>query len=235
MGAAGWGALAQGVSDIGSTVAQAVGAKIQRKWMEKMRSTAYQTMVQDLTSAGLNPALAFGGGNAHLASVPDPGNPMQGVAGKFDVAGAIQHSVSAAQQLRTAKDQAETVAANRSEAQQRAQLFGPLKAAEIDKMDSESARNFETAKLAVAQGTESSARSRHIQEQEYSTRINRLLAETELPGARATQRFDESEMGEVSRQVKRFLEAVPSIRGSSGSSAWDARRGRASHRSWGVD
>lgn len=230
-------ASASGSMDIFSTMLGIVGshkaAKRAEKFYEKMRSTAYQTMVQDLEAAGLNPALAVGaaGGHASPASAPV-------IKADFDTKGlhgSVGRALSAAKQVRATTEEVGLLKAQRSKAEQDSALVGPRAEAEIDLMDSQSVRNFEEAKLAISHGSESSARSRHIAEQEISTRVNRLLGETELPAARARAQFDQSETGEAMLQFRRFMDMLPSVRGSFGSSSWRGRSGSGRHYSGGVD
>ncbi len=64
MGAGGgaWGAVAQGVTDIGKTVASGVAQLQAQKFTKKMMKNRFQWMVDDLRAAGLNPILAVRGG-----------------------------------------------------------------------------------------------------------------------------------------------------------------------------
>jgi len=63
MGAGGgWAAAAQGVTDIGKTVAAGVAQLQAQKFTKKMMKNRFQWMVNDLRAAGLNPILAVRGG-----------------------------------------------------------------------------------------------------------------------------------------------------------------------------
>jgi hypothetical protein len=79
-GAAGGFGLATG---IGTNIANAYQASINRNWQERMSSTAHQREVSDLKQAGLNPVLSATGGSGastpsgSMATMTDPG---QGIA-----------------------------------------------------------------------------------------------------------------------------------------------------------
>lgn len=210
MAGAGIGAAVGGISDVGQTVANAVLIQAIMKWQEKMRASAYQTMVKDLGKAGLNPALAFGGGNAHPAQTPTATVANLGGASR------VESYARAGQLIQTARDQAKAVrfAGERAEADAstawtEAENASRRTNAEVNLMDAQSVRAFEEAKLAISEGSLTSAREKHTQEQEISTRVNRMLSETELPGARARGEFDATAHGQVLREVRRFLDAVP--------------------------
>lgn len=61
-----WGAIAQGVTDIGKTVAAGVASKIAWKRQKRVLKNQIQWRVADMRAAGLNPILAIrpGGGSA---------------------------------------------------------------------------------------------------------------------------------------------------------------------------
>ncbi len=69
MGAGGgWAALAQGVTDIGKTVAAGVASKIQWKRTKRMMKNRHQWEVDDLRAAGLNPILSATKGPPSMGS-----------------------------------------------------------------------------------------------------------------------------------------------------------------------
>lgn len=206
---AGWGAIAGGISDIGQTVAAGVLAKQTRKWMEKMRDTTYQAMVRDLDKAGLNRALAFSGGNAHPMGVGTPPTPKV-------ASGGVEAGARVGQMIATARDQQKIVQHTRDKAEAdastawtQAENAAGVTAAQVDLMDSQSIRNFQEAQTGIQEERFTSARTKATEEQEIATRVNRILGETELPGARAKAEFDSTEFGQVMREFRRFMEAVP--------------------------
>ncbi len=81
MGAGGgWAVAAQGVTDIGKTVAAGVAQLQAQKFTKKMMKNRFQWMVDDLRAAGLNPILAVRGGlspqmgGSGIASIPGGGS-----------------------------------------------------------------------------------------------------------------------------------------------------------------
>lgn len=87
-----WGAIAQGVTDIGKTVAAGVASKIAWKRQKRILKNQIQWRVADMRAAGLNPILAVtqGGsspGSVGMMNVPAGGNTAQAIraAGKFGV------------------------------------------------------------------------------------------------------------------------------------------------------
>lgn len=93
-----------------------------QNWSQYMRATAYQTAVKDMRRAGLNPALMFGSGGA----ANTPGAPHQQVFAP-DLSGMnIGRAVTSGLAVKTARDNAATVKAEREEAEARAKREGYL-------------------------------------------------------------------------------------------------------------
>lgn len=86
-----------------------------QNWSQYMRATAYQTAVKDMKRAGLNPALMF----SNAGAAQTPGAPHQQVfAPDFNTS--IAKMVNSGLALKTAKDNAATVAAERNTAEAQA-------------------------------------------------------------------------------------------------------------------
>lgn len=213
----GIGGIIGGITAIGETSANQVGAEMARDWARGMSNTQYQRMVRDLRRAGLNPALAFGGGSAHPSNVSVPPVPHVGGAMASVAAG-----VSAGKQVAATANELKALAARAKTEETGADYAPELKRAEVSALYGQWYRDKASAELSAQQAKESAART-------IATDVNRSLMETELPAARARAIFDQTEYGEVMNQVRRALDLLPSISGSFGSSS---RRGRGRGGSW---
>lgn len=197
--------VAQGLSAHIATNRSRKEASDARRWSEKMRRTAYQTAVEDLRKAGLNPLLATGAQPGYT-----PSGPMgQVFKPDFDFRGIEGRILSGAKQMGAFKDELRTIKANADTAENTAKYAGPTADANIDLIDAQAARNFEEAQLANLQANESVARKANID-------VMRRLAETDLPAAQARMRLDESEFGQRVQQFQRVLQALPVFGGSVG-------------------
>lgn len=111
-------------------------AHAKRMWDERMRSTAYQTAVQDMRSAGLNPMLAYHHGGAGqptgaTASSSAPGNPATTpFSASMQSAAQVELAQSAAEANRA---QAAKATAEKGEIEART----PTHAVNIDRMKQE--------------------------------------------------------------------------------------------------
>lgn len=234
-GASAGGAAASGLTDAGGLIASGVqnlinrnqakrDAKKAREFAERMRATAYQTMVKDMTLAGLNPVLGIAHGGASLPSVPqtqgrspggDMGTAFRGSAGRL---------ISSARQLKALDDQVATVAAHRRTAEADADVAERTRMSRTELMHQQVSRTGAEALLAEDRALQTRAHRK-------LTDVDRRLRETEIPSAEAIEAMDRTEFGRMVQWFQRTMGALPAIGVSSGGSEWNARRGRASHRS----
>lgn len=81
--------IAAGIQAVGSYI----GGRKQRRFEERMSSTAYQRAMRDMRLAGLNPMLAYMQGGASTPSVSAV-NPLEGVAGAVSSAIALKNETA---------------------------------------------------------------------------------------------------------------------------------------------
>lgn len=199
-----------------------------RNWAEAMRATAYQTAVEDLELAGLNPILAVGGAPGSVTpSAPQASVGRTGGAGRSS----FSRVVSSAKQGSAMQDELRTIRALREKAEADAAVAQGTTTMRMKQAEVDVRRGLSEVSLLQKQAEQSSS-------QRLAIDVNRMLGETELPGARAMMEMDSSEFGEFMRKVDRILSVLPSVRGSSsrGGSRWTGARGAAQHesRSFGV-
>lgn len=200
---------AQGLAGILAT-------KDARQWERHFRQTAWQDTLKDLRGANLNPNLAFSQGpNSGKSGVPPTQIPDFGAA----VSEGIETGLSAAKQVSAMRDQLKTIQftkekaeADASRAWSEAEAAGGILASQKHLNMSTAERNFEDAKKAVSEQL-------WISQQERESRARTSLLDTELPRAKADQRFYESEFGEKTRTAQRILEIFPLLRGAMGRGA----------------
>ncbi len=119
MGAGGgWAVAAQGITDIGKTVASGVAQLQAQKFTKKMMKNRFQWMVNDLRAAGLNPILAVRGFG--------PGIGPSGIAGVGGGGGSIGSTALSSMKLKSELEimrrQAESLASNALQARSQAAL-----------------------------------------------------------------------------------------------------------------
>lgn len=210
MGSSIFSTLASGVEGLLNRKAAKKEAKKAREFAERMRATAYQTMVKDLELAGLNPVLAAGG-----PATSTPTGPVAQTDFRTDFSGlrnAASRWFSGARQAKLFDAEVRSAAANAKVAESNAYWQPRLANAEASLKRSEHDLNYERAKLAISEDLESQARTR-------LRGAEKEMLDTELVPARVRAQFDATEFGVLLEQVRRTLGAVPSLGGGYSSSA----------------
>lgn len=180
-----------------------------RKWQEKMRATAYQTAVQDLRLAGLNPILAATGGGGPAATPSTAVNKYEGVGeGLRDF---YPRFLSSAKQSKMLDDQVATVAAGRREAEANADVAGATRRGRTELVYQDVSRAGTQAALNEDLALQARA---HRDRTKVQTDLDRSL----LPAARAEMELDMEEHGQFLRKFRRVMEALPVIGASVGRS-----------------
>ncbi len=179
-----------GVIGAGITAAESdKQARKQRRFIERMRATAYQATMEDMRKAGLNPILAYKTGptpigSAAMGHTPDFGQAM---------ASGVTAGTKAA---KVGMEKREL--ATRSAKQKREALLAEFKGRiEADRFN---------ARVAEAQ-------VRFINAQASFTSAKDQMLRTEIPRAEAIKRMDESEAGQFINQsttaIRRATSAIP--------------------------
>lgn len=182
-----------------------------RHWQEMMRATAYQTTVEDLKKAGLNPLLAVSQGptgtpGVQVADVPNV---------NLGTAGGVMSSVRQGAMLKAGVDRARSEAAIAKNAEM-ASDAAPQKAwADVDAVQSAASASRASAGLAEAQrhraNTEAVLNSVSSARQAQTMEIERAM----LPEARAKFAADSSEFQQkvlkFNRQVRNLGDAGAAV------------------------
>lgn len=199
-------------------------ARRARQWAEYMRSTAYQATTADMRAAGLNPALAMLKGGSSTPSGPVADIPDVPDVSVSRALASGRQSALFAQELATAKAirrKAEVDAdVSARTAQQRA--FADI------------SLSLSNAAVNDANMVRTAADKGLIDEMREKTRVERWLAEYDLPGAKADADFWMSDQGRQLRDFNKYLDTggkgvslLPSLRSIlTGRSRGSAKQGR---------
>ncbi len=188
-----WGAIGGAAGGISGSITSAVLAAQQRRWVRRMRKTAYQDTMADMRKAGLNPILAYKTGPTPIGSA---------AAGMSqDIGQAMASGVNAAVRAKKAPSEISRNRAETSKARFDALLKQFQGRIEADRFN---------AKIGDAQ-------VRFINAQARFTSAKDQMLRTELPRAEAVKRMDESPAGQFmnqsTTQIRRATGAVGAILG----------------------
>lgn len=200
-------------------------ARKARQWAEYMRSTAYQTTVEDLRRAGLNPALAYTKGETGTPSGPQASVPD---IDRASLSEGFARASSTAKQMKLLEEQAGLLTAQRRKAEVEATVSSETSA---QRAWAEIGETLSRQALYDAQMLQTSAMSKKVGEEEIATRVNRMLSQTELNRARLESEFWGSTPGKLLFSGEKGREAVDLfsplrgfLQGRSRSSARENRR-----------
>ncbi len=116
-GAAGWAIAAQGVTDIGKTVAAGVASKIAWKRTKRILKNRHQWEVADLIAAGLNPILSATKGPGGGAF-----SPIQSIPGGPGIGATALSGMKLRSEINVLRQQAETLGATAAQARSQSVL-----------------------------------------------------------------------------------------------------------------
>jgi len=221
----------------------------QRAWQEQMRGTGYQTAIQDLKAAGLNPMLAYSqgpaamptGANASTSSMPQISNKMQAALSASATAAQIAN-INAATEKTKADTDVSMATAKQVEAQTHLTSTSATESQQrIENLKEQIAEIRENVKLKNQQGiTEQQrrvlmsydAQLKQIQAeveneriplvkaQTALTNVQRQLAQYDIAGARNRSSSDETWWG---RNVRPYIQDAGRVTNSA-TSIYELRR-----------
>ena len=214
-------AIGGGLSYLGGESANAANAeqaKKNRQFQERMRATQYQTAVEDMRKAGINPAMAYHQGGAGTptgataAPMQNTAEPaMRGVAGAVNMAQAIadinktkaetnQISIESASRLAA-------IDATIANLYAQAGLSGARQATEDQTREYRVEREYEEAKLAGNRQMEANFMWKFLRDS-YETRLNQIVQENDLTAAHAGESRLRTRLGRQDLQHDWFTKKV---------------------------
>ena len=212
--------ISGGMSYLGQSSANAFNAEqaqINREWQEKMRATQYQTAVEDMQKAGLNPMLAYQqGGAGNLSGAVSA--PAQNALGQF-VSSALQARQLNGQlkqmdaQIDNLHEQNKQIQAGTQESKDRAFLTRQQALTEV-------ARSYREEQAGILDRLEAESRMRLMaaQTRNYDansayTALRNRLDRLDLPGKEIDAWTRRHPLGQYGRAVGTLLGDTSGVRG----------------------
>lgn len=193
--------ISGGLSYLGQSSANAMNAaqaEKNRQFQALMRATQYQTAVEDLKKAGLNPMLAYQqGGAGNLSGAVSA--PAQNALGQF-ASSALQARQLYAQ-MQNLEEQNDKLKQEVDESKDRSRLMRQQALTEVAKEHRENQGAIIDRLLAQSNIHLQAAQARNYDANSAYTALQRLHGELDLSRARSDDEYRRSTLGRVGRQI----------------------------------